>query len=83
MRKMVDLRDFLEEIEGKGELVRIEEPLSVRHEIPEALRRFDGGKAVLFESLKEYGGSVVGGVCGTRPRILEALGVGFLTASRR
>jgi len=72
---MADLREFLKEIEGRGELVRIGEPLSVRHEIPEALRRFDGGKAVLFESVKEYDGMVVGGVCGTRPRILEGLGV--------
>ena len=72
---MADLRDFLKEIEGRGELVRIGEPLSAKHEIPEALRRFDGGKAVLFESVKGYKGSVVGGVCGTRPRILEGLGV--------
>ncbi|MEE8355214.1 MAG: UbiD family decarboxylase domain-containing protein, partial [Candidatus Bathyarchaeia archaeon] len=76
MKKIADLREVLKEIEGRGELVRIGEPLSVRHEIPEALRRFDGGKAVLFESVKEHEGSVVGGVCGTRPRILEALGVG-------
>lgn len=76
MNKMTDLRKFLKEIEGRGELIRIEEPLSARHEIPEALRRFDGGKAVLIESVKEYEASVVGGVCGTRPRILDALGVG-------
>jgi len=76
VKKMADLRKFLKEIEGRGELIRIGEPLSARHDIPEALRRFDGGKAVLFESVKEYDASVVGGVCGTRPRILEALGVG-------
>jgi len=75
VRKMVDLREFLKKFEGRGELIRIKEPLSMRHEIPEALRRFDGGKIVLFERAKEHEGPIVGGVCGTRSRILEALGV--------
>ena len=72
---MMDLRDFLERLEEKGDLVRISEPLSVEYEIPAALKSFDGGKAILFEDVKEYGNKVVGGVCGTRDRILDALGV--------
>jgi len=71
----MDLRCFLESLEANGDLVRIAEPFSVEYEIPAALRKFDGGKAVLFEEVKEYGHKVVGGVCGTRDRILEALGV--------
>ncbi len=73
---MRDLRGFMEELESGGELVRVEEPLSTRYEIPAVLRRFDGEKAVLFEDVEGYDAMVVGGVCGARSRILDALGVG-------
>ncbi|MDH5792734.1 MAG: UbiD family decarboxylase, partial [Candidatus Bathyarchaeota archaeon] len=63
------------ELEAGGELVRIEETVSPRYEIPAVLRRFDGGRAVLFEDVEGYDARVVGGVCGTRGRILGALGV--------
>jgi len=72
---MRDLRGFMEELEAGGELVRVEEPVSPRYEIPAILRRFDGGRAVLFEDVEGYDAMVVGGVCGTRNRILGALGV--------
>ena len=72
---MTDLRDYIERIEGEGELVRIGERLSPRFEIPAALRRFDGGKAVLFEDVDGYDVKVVGGVNGSRSRLLKALGV--------
>jgi len=72
---MGDLRAFIKEIEGQGDLIRFKEPFSTRYEIPAALRRFDGGKALLFEKVKEHDIKVVGGVCGSRPRILSALGV--------
>jgi len=72
---MKDLRAFLDEIEDEGELLRIEEPLSPVYEVPAALRHFDGGKVVLFERVKGFGNSVVGGVCGSRDRILKALGM--------
>ena len=72
---MKDLRGFMEELEAGGELVRIEETVSPRYEIPAVLRRFDGGRAVLFEDVEGYDARVVGGVCGTRGRILGALGV--------
>jgi 2,5-furandicarboxylate decarboxylase 1 len=73
---MRDLRGFMEELEADEELVRVKEPVSPRYEIPAVLRRFDGGKAVLFEDVEGYDAMVVGGVCGTRARILDALGVG-------
>ncbi|MGD2200352.1 MAG: UbiD family decarboxylase [Candidatus Bathyarchaeota archaeon] len=73
---MVDLRDFLDELGERGELIRIEEPLSVKYEIPAALETLDGGEAVLFERVRGYENRVVGGVCGSRGRILDALAVG-------
>ena len=72
---MADLREFIHRLEEDGDLVHIEEPLSPRFEIPAALRRFDGGKALIFDRVEGYGVRVVGGVCGTRRRILDALGV--------
>ena len=72
---MVDLRGFLHRLDEEGDLVHIEESLSPRFEISAMLRRFDGDKALIFEKVEGYGTKVVGGVCGTRQRILKALGV--------
>ena len=69
---MKNLRTFLKEIEG--ETIIIEEPLSRRYEIAAALRKFDGGKAVIVKE-KETGITVVGGVNGNRPRLLRSIGV--------
>jgi 2,5-furandicarboxylate decarboxylase 1 len=71
---MSDLREFLDRLDTKGDLIRIEEPFSTKYEIAAALRRFDAAKALVFEKVKEHGTRVVGGVCGTRSRILDGLG---------
>ncbi|KLK92952.1 3-octaprenyl-4-hydroxybenzoate carboxy-lyase [Microvirga vignae] len=46
-----DLRDFMDFLEAKGQLVRISEPISVAHEITEIHRRVlqANGPALLFE----------------------------------
>lgn len=72
---MTDLRGFLERLDEEGELLHIEEEASPRFEIPLMLRAFDGDKALLFERVEGYENRVVGGVCGTRSRILKALGL--------
>ncbi|MBS7652539.1 MAG: UbiD family decarboxylase [Candidatus Bathyarchaeia archaeon] len=72
---MSDLRGFLERLEREGEVLHIEEEASPRFEIPLLLRAFDGDKALLFERVEGYGNRVVGGICGSRRRILEALGL--------
>ncbi|MCJ7732835.1 UbiD family decarboxylase, partial [Candidatus Bathyarchaeota archaeon] len=69
---MKNLRTFLKEIED--ETVTIKEPLSRQYEIAAALRKFDGGKAVIVKE-KETGVTVVGGVNGNRPRLLRSIGV--------
>ncbi len=73
---MTDLRKFMKELEDDGELLRIGEPLSTRHEIPAVMREFDAGKAVVFEDVEGHDARVVAGVCGTRDRILRALVIG-------
>jgi 2,5-furandicarboxylate decarboxylase 1 len=71
--KLTDLRGFLKEV--KDQTVTIKEPLSIHSEVAAALRKWDNDKVVMIEKTKETGTSVVGGVCGTRERILKGLGV--------
>jgi len=70
---MSDLRSFLEDIEN--EVIHIKEPLSKLYEVSAALQRFDGGKVLSFDRVKEHDVRMIGGLCGSRPRILRALGV--------
>jgi UbiD family decarboxylase len=72
---MADLRGFLERLEEMGEVIHIPEEASPRFEIPLLMRAFDGDKALIFERVEGYGNRVVGGVCGSRRRILESLGL--------
>ncbi len=72
---MSDLRSFLKQVEEKDDLIKIKEPLSVKLEVAAALQRFDAGKVLLFENVEGYDVKVVGGVCGTRDRILQSLGI--------
>lgn len=71
---MNNLRTFLKQLEEKDDLIKIKELLSAKLEVAAALQRFDAGKALLFERVEGYNVRVVGGICGTRQRILDALG---------
>lgn len=72
-----DLRSFVEHLKNQGDLIKVEEPLSARHEIPAVLKQMDNisGAAVLFSSAKGYGIPVVGHLLGQRRRLAQALGV--------
>ncbi|MFP3951473.1 MAG: UbiD family decarboxylase [Candidatus Bathyarchaeia archaeon] len=70
---MNDLRNFMTELEDRGELLRVKEDLSTKYEIPRALKRFNGDKVLLFEDVKEHDHRVVGGICGSRDRLIQAL----------
>lgn len=70
---MSDLRSFMKDLEKHDELVRITDELSPKLEISAALKRFDGGKALLFENVAGYDNKVIGGVCATRERIIRGL----------
>ena len=72
---MSDLRAFLKQLEKSGDIIKIKEPLSPKLEMAAALQRFDAGKAVIFEETEGFDTKVVGGVCGTRGRILQGLGI--------
>jgi len=64
-----DLQDFVRDLEKKGELVRIREPLSPELEITEVTDRVckmpGGGKALLFERPKGYSVPVVTNLYGS------------------
>ena len=72
-----DLRSFLGYLEKEHDLIRVDEPLSPRHEIPAVLKRMDklNGAAILFSEAKGYGIPVVGNLLGRRRRLAAALGV--------
>jgi UbiD family decarboxylase len=70
---MCDLRSFLKETDN--EIISFNEPFSTKYEVSAALQRFDGGKTLFFEVIKEMDTKIVGGVCGNRPRILKGLDV--------
>lgn len=78
MDPLRDLRSYLDWLEKRGELARIEDPLSPELEIPSLLRRvmYSGGPAVLFTSIKGFEGWRVAGnlFCSLRT-VREALSV--------
>ena len=71
-----DLREFIEQLESIGELIRIEEPVDPKLEMTEICDRTlrQGGPALLFEKPIGHDMPVLGNLFGTTRRI--ALGMG-------
>jgi UbiD family decarboxylase len=65
----------MDRLDAGRDLIHVEEPFSTEYEVAAALKRFDAGKALVFERVKGYETKIVGGICGTRARILDGLGV--------
>lgn len=73
----MNLREFLEQMEKKGEVLHVRDQVSTRFEIPYFMKAFDcEGPIVLFDRVKNHKGEIVANVCGTRKRICSALGIG-------
>jgi 4-hydroxy-3-polyprenylbenzoate decarboxylase len=72
-----DLHSFIADLEKRGELIRIKEPVSHDLEITEIADRLvkKGGPALLFENILGKGFPLVIGLYGTRKRMALALGV--------
>ena len=75
--KYKDLRDFVRFLESKGELKRINTPVSSELEIAEVCDRVvkRGGPALLFENVEGYDIPVLINMYGTEQRMAWALGV--------
>ncbi len=71
----MSLRSFLEDLEERGDLVRVEEKASTRFDIAYILREFADGPALLFENVEGFNVRIVGNVASTRRRIYASLGV--------
>ncbi len=75
--KFTDLRQFLSFLEERGQLVRVQEPVTWDLEITEIADRQIrvGGPALLFENVEGYDIPVLINVYGTAQRVAWALGV--------
>ena len=82
--KYADLRDFVGQLERKGELQRLAAEVSPRLEMTEICDRVlrSGGPALLFERPQGHTIPVVGNLFGTTRRVALAMGVEDVTALR-
>ena len=72
-----DLREFLDYLETKGELLRIREEVDPKYEIAAYIRKTSDlqGPALYFENVKGSSMPMVGGLFATQRRLHLALGV--------
>jgi len=72
-----DLRDFLSQLETRGELRRIAAPVDPKLEMTEMCDRVlkAGGPALLFEKPKGHSMPVLGNLFGTPQRVARAMGI--------
>lgn len=82
--KYTDLRDFIAQLEAKGELKRITTPISPHLEMTEISDRVlqDGGPALLFENPEGYSMPVLTNLFGTAKRVAEGMGEESVEALR-
>ena len=82
--KYRDLRDFIDQLEARGELKRIKHPVDPNLEMTEicdrTLRR--GGPALLFENPVGYDMPVLGNLFGTPERVALGMGEESVSALR-
>ncbi len=77
MKVFSGLRDFIEELNRRGDLISVLYPLDTKYEISTVLSEMGKkeGPAILFERVKGHRLPVVGNLLGTRKRLALALGI--------
>ena len=82
--KYKDLRDFIKQLEDKGELVRVSQEVDPNLEMTEICDRTlrAAGPAILFENPKGYDVPVLGNLFGTPERVAMGMGEESVTALR-
>ena len=82
--KYKDLRDFIRQLESKGELVRISQPIDTDLEMTEIADRTlrAGGPALLFENPKNHSMPVLANLFGTPQRVAMGMGQDSVEALR-
>jgi len=71
----MSLRDFVENLDKEGKLVKIEKEVNPYLEMARILKEKDG-QTVLFEKVKNSKYKVVAGVCSSRDNFAKAIGCG-------
>lgn len=61
-----DLREYKENLDKQGRLIKIKKEVNTTHELAALLRKVDGLKGMFFEKIKGYDMPVVSGLCGSR-----------------
>ena len=79
----MSLREFLSDMERKGDVLHVEDELSPRFEVSAVIKEFDGGPILYFHRVSGHDIPVVAGVCANRERLCEALGVDMQTLYTR
>jgi 4-hydroxy-3-polyprenylbenzoate decarboxylase len=79
-----DLRDFIRQLEGRGELKRVQVEVDPNLEITEICDRTlrSGGPALLFERVKGSDVPLLGNLFGTRERVALGMGAESVAALR-
>ena len=79
-----DLRDFIQQLEQRGELRRVREPVSPHLEMTALCDRVlrAGGPAMLFENPTGHSMPVLGNLFGTPERVARAMGVESIAGLR-
>jgi len=82
--KYRDLRDFIQQLEEKGQLKRIKTEIDPNLEMTEICDRTlkQGGPAILFENPKGYDIPVLGNLFGTTERVAMGMGEDSVSALR-
>ena len=68
----MNLTEFVEILDSKGLLIKIEKPMDVKFEIPTVMKKLDG-RPILFSNVKGYNIPVLANICSSRE--LVALGL--------
>ena len=72
----MSLREFLQKMETKKEILHIKDEVRTRFDIPFLMKSFENqGSVLMFEHVRDYETKVVANVCGTPKRICTALNV--------
>jgi 2,5-furandicarboxylate decarboxylase 1 len=72
----MSLRQFLQKMEKRKEILHLKDEVSTRFEIPFVMKSLENqGSVLMFEHVRDYETKVVANVCGTRKRICTALNV--------
>lgn len=75
MSKIYTFREFLGYLEGKGELVRLKEPVNIDYGVTKAARKYDGGPAVILENITGFDMPIAFGIFNRRCNIAALLDV--------